>query len=115
MVEVAAGVILSSPCTASISLANPFFGGLQSFVAEVYRTAVVGLQGEEADGHWAVGLLQHGVCAFEELFQCDEVTVRLTHFLSVHGQHVVVHPIMYHIFPLGSYGLCNLAFVMRGR
>ena len=45
------------------------FGGLQRFVAEVYRTAVVGLQGEEADGHWAVGLLQHGVCAFEELFQ----------------------------------------------
>ena len=23
----------------------------------------MGLQGEEADGHWAVGLLQHGVCA----------------------------------------------------
>ena len=89
------------------------FGGLQRFVAEVYRTAVVGLQGEESDGHWAVGLLQHGVRTFEELFQCDEVTVRLTHFLSIHGQHVVVHPIMYHIFSLGSYGLCNLAFVMR--
>ncbi len=55
------------------------FGGLQSFVAEVYRTAVVSLQDEEADGHRAVGLLSI-VCAVEELFQCDEVAVDLPIF-----------------------------------
>jgi len=55
--------------------AQPFFCSLQSFVAEVYRTAVVSLQDEEADGHRAVSLCQQLVCAVEELIQIDEVTI----------------------------------------
>src|SRR5690554_7457627 len=33
-------------------------GGLQGFVGEVHRAAVVGLEDEEADGHGTVGLLR---------------------------------------------------------
>ena len=76
------------------------FGGLQGFVAEVHRAAVVRLQGEEADGHRAVCLFQHGVRAGEQLFQGDEVAVALAHFLSVHSQHVVVHPVVHHVVTL---------------
>ena len=40
------------------------------------------------------------MCAVEELVQIDEVTVRLTHLLSVDGNHIVVHPVMYHVIAL---------------
>mgnify|MGYP007099753896 CR=1 FL=1 len=59
---------------------QPLFGCLQSFVAEVYRAAVVRLQNEEADGHRAVGLRQQLVRARKELFQCDEVAELLPIF-----------------------------------
>ena len=51
--------------------------------------------------------------AGEELFQCDEVAQRLAHLLSVDGDHVVVHPVVYHVVALRSHGLCDLAFVVR--
>lgn len=88
------------------------FGGLQGFVAEVHRAAVVCLQGEEADGHRRVGLFQQGVRAVEQLFEGDEVSVALAHLLPVDGEHVVVHPVVYHVIALACHSLCYLAFVV---
>jgi len=90
-----------------------FFCSLQGFIAEIYRTAIVGLENEETDGHRAVSLCQRFVGAGEELIQCDEVAEAFTHFLSVDGYHVVMHPVMYHVIALRCYGLCNLTFVVR--
>ena len=40
------------------------------------------------------------MCAIEELIQCDEVAERFTHFRSVNGNHVVMHPVVNHIVAL---------------
>ena len=60
----------------------------------------MGLQDEEADCHWSIGLGQQLMCAIEELIQCDEVAERFTHFRSVNGNHVVMHPVVNHIVAL---------------
>ena len=73
----------------------------------------MGLENEETDGHRAVSLCQRFVGAGEELIQCDEVAEAFTHFLSVDGYHVVMHPVMHHVIALRCYGLCNLTFVVR--
>ncbi len=39
----------------------------------------------------------------------------LTHLLAIDGDHIIVHPIMNHVIPLGSHGLRDLAFMVRGR
>ena len=70
------------------------------------------LQDEEANGHRRVGLLQEFVLAGEELFEGDEIVVRLTHLFAGDGNHVVVHPIVYHLLLLRGHGLCNFAFVV---
>ena len=87
-------------------------GALQGLVAEVHRTAVVGLQDEEADGHGRVSALQTLVLSGKELGQGDEVVVRLAHLLAVDGNHVVVHPIGHHGMSLACLCLCYLALVV---
>ena len=49
----------------------------------------------------------------EELLQRDEVAQRFAHFLSVDGDHIVVHPVVHHVVALRGHGLRNLAFVVR--
>ena len=71
------------------------------------------LQDEETYGHWAVWLSQFLVFAREELRQRDEIVVALSHFLTVDGNHVVVHPIVNHLVSLACHGLCYLTFMMR--
>ena len=68
---------------------------------------------EEADGHGRISLVETGVGAFEELLQRDEVAQTLAHLLSVDGEHVVVHPVVYHLVAWLCHSLCYLAFVMR--
>ena len=52
------------------------------------------------------------MAAIEELWQGDEVVVRLAHLLSVDGYHIVVHPIVNHLVALTGHSLCYLALVM---
>ena len=86
---------------------------LQSLVREIYGSAVVSREYEEAYGHRRIGLLQVLVVASEELFKGDEVAERLAHLLTVDGNHVVVHPVVYHLVALRSHSLGYLAFVVR--
>ena len=53
----------------------------------------MGLEDEEADGHGRVGLGEQRVAAGEELVEGDEIAERFAHFLTVDGDHVVVHPV----------------------
>ena len=73
----------------------------------------MGHQDEETDGHGRIGLRELGMRAVEELIEGDEVAIRLAHLLSVDGDHVVVHPIVYSRVALGGAGLRNLALVVR--
>ena len=89
-----------------------FAAGFEGFVGEVDGGAVVGLEDEEADGHGGVGFVEVGVLSGEEFLEGDEVAQALAHFLSVDGNHVVVHPVVDHVVALGSDGLCYFAFVV---
>ena len=51
--------------------------------------------------------------ACKELFQGNEIAQRLTHFLAVDGNHVVVHPITARHFAVGRHRLGNFRFVVR--
>ena len=73
----------------------------------------MGTKYEEADGHGRVGLLQQWMITSEELLQRDEVVVRLTHLLTVDGQHVVVHPVLNGGMTHRGLSLGYLALVMR--
>ena len=86
---------------------------MQRLVREVYGTTIVGAQDEEADGHGRVGLLEQRVVACEELLQGDEVVIRLTHLLTVDGQHVVVHPVLHGLMAHRGLSLCYLTLVVR--
>ena len=86
---------------------------MQSFVAEIHRAAIMRLQDEETNGHGRISLRQKRMFAFEELVERNEIAKRLTHLLSVDGNHIVVHPVMNHILALRSRGLRNFTFVMR--
>ena len=90
-----------------------FLAGLQGFVAEIDGASIVRLEDEEADGHRRISLREQFVATVEEFVERNEVAQRLAHLLSVDGDHVVVHPIMYHVVALRGYGLGNLALVMR--
>ena len=85
---------------------------LQGIVTEVYSATVVCLQDEETDGHGRVCLCQQFVCALKELREGDEVAERLAHLCAVDGNHVVVHPIFYHLMSHGCHSLCYLALVV---
>ena len=74
--------------------------GFQGIVGEVNRSAVMSRENEETDSHRRVSLVEGRMVAGEELIQCDEVAERLTHFLSVNGYHVVVHPVLHHLVAL---------------
>ena len=50
--------------------------------------------------------------ARKELLQCDEVTQRLTHLLSVDGDHIVMHPVLHGRMPHRSLGLGYLTLMM---
>ena len=87
-------------------------GSLQGIVAEVDGRTVVGLEEEEADGHRGVCLLEEGMVSGEELVEGDEVVVRLAHLLPGNGNHVVVHPILYHGMSLACHSLCDFALMV---
>ena len=38
--------------------------------------------------------------AGEKLFEGDEVAQRFAHLLSIDGDHIVVHPVVYHLAAL---------------
>ena len=50
--------------------------------------------------------------AREELLQRDEVIVRLTHLLTVDGQHIVVHPVLHSGMAHRSLSLGNLTLMV---
>ena len=72
----------------------------------------MGHEDEESDGHGRECLCETFVLSSEELLQCDEVSERLAHFLSVDGDHVVVHPVFHHVVSLRCNCLCYLTFVV---
>ena len=51
--------------------------------------------------------------ASEELLQRDEVAKRLTHLLTVDGNHIVVHPVLHGLMTHRSLCLCYLALMVR--
>ena len=74
----------------------------------------MGTEDEEADGHRRISLLQLGMLPREELIQGDEVPERLTHLLSVDGDHIVVHPVANEwLTMLRCLSLSYLALVVR--
>ena len=89
-----------------------FLGSLEGFVGEVHGAAIVGLKNEETNGHGAVGLVEGGVVATEELGEGNEIAQRFTHFLTIDGNHIVVHPVAHHVFALRCHGLCYFTFVV---
>ena len=70
------------------------------------------LKHEEADGHRCICLLKDWVVTCEELLQGDEVTERLTHLLTIDGNHIVVHPITCRVLTKGRCRLRNFALVV---
>lgn len=86
--------MLLKSAVASKSLCSPFFRSLQCLIAKVNRAAVVRLKDKETNGHGAVCLSQHGMRAIEELIERNQITQWFTHFCSVNGNHVVVHPVV---------------------
>ena len=89
------------------------FGGSEGFVGEVQGAAVMGLEDEEADGHRAVGAVQFGMVAAEQLRQGDEVPEGLAHLLPVDGDHVVMDPVMHALGTAGGLVLRDLALMVR--
>ena len=89
-----------------------FLAGLQGLVREIHRSAIVGREDEETNGHGRIGLFERGMCAVEELFERNEVAQALSHLLSIDGYHVVVHPITHHLFAFCGHSLGNFALVV---
>ena len=50
--------------------------------------------------------------ACKELFERDEIAQALSHLLPIDSNHVIVHPIAYHLVALTGYSLRYLTFVM---
>src|SRR5665648_327528 len=71
------------------------------------------LKHKEANGHRGIGLFEQRMIAAEKLFQRNGVSERFTHFLSVQGNHVVVHPVANGRFPMGCLSLSHFSFMVR--
>ena len=51
--------------------------------------------------------------AVEELFEGNEVVIRLTHLLSGNGDHIVMHPIVHRLMSLCCHALGNFTLMVR--
>ena len=80
---------------------------LQPLVAEIEWAAVMGLEDEEAN-HLARIFLQN-------VLDCEEVILRLRHFLVVDGDKAIVEPIArkFHVSVDAWIRLCDLILMMR--
>ena len=99
-----------------IGLHNPLHSllrGLEGLIAEVQRSAVVGLEDEEADCHRGICLFELRMVTGEQLRKGDEVPEGFAHLLSVDRDHVVVHPVADATGASPCHILGNLAFMVR--
>ena len=55
----------------------------------------------------AVCLGEARMFSSEKLLQGDEIAQGFSHFLSVDGDHIVVHPVFHGISAIGDARLCN--------
>ena len=71
------------------------------------------LKYKKSNCHWTKSLGQQRMVSCKKLFQINKIAQRFSHFLSVNGNHIVVHPIFHTVLAQSRFILGNLTFVVR--